>query len=158
MFGGSEAPMPSSIPSEALHKWAAASAGPAIGHQVREHFKTPRNAAWILELLKQRQRFRCLRARQAVVFSHHAAGRGCQKQNAETPRFAGTPTHVDRFIVELLRAIVIAVRPSDVAKHPEERSAMFCGSAACAGGVSRRERTRDSLVVRRRVQGRSDSE
>ena len=89
-----------------------------------------------------------------MVFSHHTAGRGCQKHDAEAPRFAGTPTHVDRFIVELLRAIVIAVRPGDLAKHPEERSALFYGSAACVGGFLRRERTRDSLVVLAAFEGR----
>ena len=74
------------------------------GQQPREHVETPGDPAWILELLTERHRFGCLRARLVEVFPNDAQARGDRKQNAQAPRFTGAPMHLDRFIVELLRS------------------------------------------------------
>ena len=54
--------------------------------------------------------------------------------------------HVDRFIIELLRSIVVPVQDRDVGKG-KQRAAMLHGFAAGIGGVSRLHRECGSLLV-----------
>ena len=54
--------------------------------------------------------------------------------------------HLDRFIVELLRAVVVAVQDGDVGQD-QQRAAMLHGFAAGIGGLSRLQGARGSLLV-----------
>ena len=84
-----------------------------------------------------------------MVFANDAHGRSRQQQNAQPPRFAGTPKHLDRFIVELLCSIVVAVQRGDVAEDEEwagparRRRHRHCA----ASRASRRARATAWLIV-----------
>ncbi len=54
--------------------------------------------------------------------------------------------HDDRFVVQLLRAIVVAVQDRDVGED-QQRAAMLHVFAAGIGGLSRLDGARDGLLV-----------
>ena len=70
------------------------------------------------------------------------------KQNAQAPRLAGAPTHLDRFIVELLRSIVVAVQHGDVGED-QTAEPPCCTASPPASAASRAssDACRSLLVV-----------
>ena len=60
--------------------------------------------------------------------------------------------HVDRFIVELLRTIMVAVRHGDGGED-EQRGTVLHGFATSAGGLARLECAGDSLLLVAEFQG-----
>ena len=106
------------------------------GQQPREHVKTPGNTAWIFELLTQRQRLQGLRARLVEIPPHDTQARRCGKEDAQASYFTSTPLNHYRFIIELLRSIVVAVQDGDGGQD-KEGAAMLHLIAAYVGGFSR---------------------
>src|SRR4029450_1328828 len=68
------------------------------------------------------------------------------QRNAEPPRVAGVSLHDDRFVVQLLCAIKVAVQDSDVCEN-QQRGSMLCELAAGIGCLSRRDGVRYGLLV-----------
>ena len=99
----SEPPTLSSSRSAAPHVSRLASARPPAASSAGEHVEAPRDSPRIVQLLTDRQRFRCLGPRLGQIFSDDAQPGGGREQNAEPPRVAARRLHVDRFVVELLR-------------------------------------------------------
>ena len=68
------------------------------------------------------------------------------RQNAQAPSLTGTATHGDRFIIELLGAVVVAAQDGDVSQD-QQRAAMVHFLAGGSNGLSGLDGARGGLLV-----------
>lgn len=113
--------------------------------QSRKHLETPRNPAWIVELLSNRHRLGRQRPRLRRVSEKQPQPRTSRKADAELPDVPYAPMHLDRLIKELPRLVVLAAGDGDVGKD-EQRSAVLPWIRAGHGRFPRRERARLGLL------------
>ena len=86
------------------------------GEQPGQRFDCPRDPAWILQLLVERQRFNRVRTRRLEVLTNNPDSRSDEQADSKPPNLAGAAIQVVRSVAQLLRSIDLAAQHGEVAE------------------------------------------